>query len=284
MNFYPFHIGDYAAHTAHLSPIEDIAYRRLLDLCYLTEKPLMHDVERLSRLVRLSDHVEAVRVVLDEFFQATDEGWVSPRAVQEIATYEDKRQKAKASARASVSVRSTNAQRTFNERSTDVQLPEPEPLPEPTNTQPSAVVETPGVSPKQPRVKVLTIKDLMAEGVSEQHAADWLKVRKDKKAPLTVTAWEGVKREAELARLTPAQAVKTSAENGWQGFKASWLDRISGPVAEARQVETRAVVAVQKTEAYLAEQEEHAKAARSDASREAARAALAALGRKVKEV
>lgn len=159
MNFYPFHIGDYAAHTAHLSPIEDIAYRRLLDLCYLTEKPLMHDVERLSRLVRLSDHVEAVRVVLDEFFQATDEGWISPRAVQEISAYEDKRQKAKASARASVNVRSTNAQRTFNERSTDVQLPEPIPEPEPTNTQPSAVVETPGVSasPDCPHVEVLEL-------------------------------------------------------------------------------------------------------------------------------
>lgn len=140
LNFYPFHIGDYAAHTAHLSPIEDIAYRRLLDLCYLTEKPLMHDVERLSRLVRLSDHVEAVRVVLDEFFQATDDGWISTRVLHEIAAYEDKRQKAKASARASVAARSTNAQRTLNGRSTGVELPEPLPEPEPiSNTHPTGV-------------------------------------------------------------------------------------------------------------------------------------------------
>lgn len=28
MHYYNFHIGDYASHTRHLSPIEDIAYRR----------------------------------------------------------------------------------------------------------------------------------------------------------------------------------------------------------------------------------------------------------------
>jgi uncharacterized protein YdaU (DUF1376 family) len=40
VNFYSFHIGDYAAHTRHLTPIEDIAYRRMLDLYYTSEKPL----------------------------------------------------------------------------------------------------------------------------------------------------------------------------------------------------------------------------------------------------
>ena len=69
----------------------------------------------------------------------------------------------------------------------------------------------------------MTAKDLVAEGVDAQVAADWIKVRKAKKAPLTATAWEGVKREALLAGLTPAQAVKSATENGWQGFKASWL-------------------------------------------------------------
>ena len=34
MHFYQFNIGDYASHTRHLNPIEDIAYRRLLDIYY----------------------------------------------------------------------------------------------------------------------------------------------------------------------------------------------------------------------------------------------------------
>jgi uncharacterized protein YdaU (DUF1376 family) len=37
MNFFPFHIGDYAAHTRNLSLIEDLAYRRMLDAYYLAE-------------------------------------------------------------------------------------------------------------------------------------------------------------------------------------------------------------------------------------------------------
>ena len=40
MNFYPFHIGDYASATRHLTWIEDAAYRRLLDVYYVKEGPL----------------------------------------------------------------------------------------------------------------------------------------------------------------------------------------------------------------------------------------------------
>ena len=73
--------------------------------------------------------------------------------------------------------------------------------------------------------KPLTADDLVREGIPKQVAADWLKVRSTKKAPLTPTAWDAVKREAAAAGLTPAQAVQHAAESGWQGFKASWLDK-----------------------------------------------------------
>lgn len=70
----------------------------------------------------------------------------------------------------------------------------------------------------------LSVSDLVAEGVSEQHAQDWFKARKDKGAKtLTQTAWSAVKAEAAKAGMTPADAVKTAAENAWQGFKADWL-------------------------------------------------------------
>ena len=39
MHFYSFNIGDYASHTRHLTPMEDLAYRRLLDIYYLHEQP-----------------------------------------------------------------------------------------------------------------------------------------------------------------------------------------------------------------------------------------------------
>ncbi|WYX51221.1 hypothetical protein WJ977_00560 [Achromobacter xylosoxidans] len=69
------------------------------------------------------------------------------------------------------------------------------------------------------------MKDLVAVGVDRQHAQDWLKVRKDKKAPLTLTAWDLVVEEAEKAGLSVAEAVRISAENSWAGFRASWMDK-----------------------------------------------------------
>lgn len=80
-----------------------------------------------------------------------------------------------------------------------------------------------GAPGKPERVKSITAKQLVGMGVEEQHAKDWLAIRKAKRAPLTETALDGVIREAKIAGITLAQAIKESAERGWQGFKASWL-------------------------------------------------------------
>ena len=65
--------------------------------------------------------------------------------------------------------------------------------------------------------------DLVAEGVEEQHATDWLVARKSKSLPLTPTAWADVKAEAIKARMSPGEAIKAAAGNGWAGFKAAWM-------------------------------------------------------------
>lgn len=51
MNYYSFHIGHYAAHTRYLNLIEDLAYRRMLDMYYGTEKPLPLEPEKIAREV-----------------------------------------------------------------------------------------------------------------------------------------------------------------------------------------------------------------------------------------
>jgi uncharacterized protein YdaU (DUF1376 family) len=85
MNYYPFHLGDYAAHTAHLEPMEDLAYRRMLDLYYLREGALPLEVSEVARLIRMRSEVEAVTSVLREFFVETETGWRHPRCDDEIA-------------------------------------------------------------------------------------------------------------------------------------------------------------------------------------------------------
>jgi len=97
MIFYPFHIGDYQSHTAHLTPFEDITYRRLLDLYYLHEVPLVNDIDKLARLTRLQGHETEIKNILAEFF-TLKEGWENSRANREIEKYLNKSLKARQSA------------------------------------------------------------------------------------------------------------------------------------------------------------------------------------------
>lgn len=100
MNFYPFHIGDYASATRHLTWDEDAAYRRLLDAYYTREGPLPLEPMAIYRLVVASSDAQrqAVQIVLEEFFVKTDDGWRHERCDAEIAKANDKKAKASASA------------------------------------------------------------------------------------------------------------------------------------------------------------------------------------------
>jgi uncharacterized protein YdaU (DUF1376 family) len=87
MHYYQFHIGDYASHTRHLSHMEDLAYRRLLDFYYLHEQPIKQ--RDIARQIGMRDHEQDVLTVLNEFFLSTDNGFISPRADKEIQQYQE---------------------------------------------------------------------------------------------------------------------------------------------------------------------------------------------------
>jgi hypothetical protein len=72
---------------------------------------------------------------------------------------------------------------------------------------------------------LIPLEHLVDLGVERQHAEDWFKVRKDKRLPLTRTAWDEVLNQADQAHLTIAEAVAYAAANSWGGFKAAWLAR-----------------------------------------------------------
>ena len=100
MHYYQFNIGDYQSHTGHLSEIEDLAYRRMLDWIYLHEKPIPKEINEVARNIRMRTHCESITIVLQEFFICTETGWVSDRVQREIAKAGDKSRKASESARA----------------------------------------------------------------------------------------------------------------------------------------------------------------------------------------
>jgi len=87
MHYYQFHIGDYKSHTHHLSIIEDLAFRRLLDFYYLHEQPIKQ--RDIARQIGMRDHEQEVLTVLDEFFISTEGGYINPRADKEIAKFKE---------------------------------------------------------------------------------------------------------------------------------------------------------------------------------------------------
>ena len=129
MHYYQFNIGDYASHTRHLSPMEDIAYRRMLDWYYLHERTLPPDPAEVARLISMNDRSTDVERVLQEFFEKCDYGWRNKRADEEIDAFKAKKEQASEAGKASGKSRkqgkrngrSTDVERTFNGRSTDVE-------------------------------------------------------------------------------------------------------------------------------------------------------------------
>lgn len=185
MNYFPFHIGDYAAHTSHLEPMEDLAYMRLLKEYYLREGPLPADIQVTAKLVRMRSMVADVESVLKEFFMLTDKGWAHERCETEIAHMQDKQAKARASAAASVKSRQafaakklqtseTPAANPDNGRSTsveispaDVELPTPTPTPVINTPIPPKGAESGSISAKQrtPAVSLTTwLESIKASG------------------------------------------------------------------------------------------------------------------------
>jgi uncharacterized protein YdaU (DUF1376 family) len=100
MHYYQFNIGDYKSHTEHLSEMEDLTYRRLLDWYYLHETPIPLDLNETARQIRMRSHNDCITIVLQEYFDRTDDGWIHHRANKEIAKTGEKSEKASASAKA----------------------------------------------------------------------------------------------------------------------------------------------------------------------------------------
>lgn len=125
MNYYEHHLGDYLRDTAHLSMLEDGAYRRLIDAYYIREAPLPAELRDVFRLVRAqSKHDrEAVETVLREFFAETPEGWRHGRCEREIERFRSKSEKARASIRTrweKAKAAKPDEQQSNNDRNTNV--------------------------------------------------------------------------------------------------------------------------------------------------------------------
>lgn len=67
------------------------------------------------------------------------------------------------------------------------------------------------------------LKSLIALGVQEQTARDWMQVRKEKKASNTETAFRKIEQEIAKSGASAEDCIRMSAECSWAGFKAEWM-------------------------------------------------------------
>jgi len=204
MHYYQFNIGDYQSHTSHLSEIEDLVYRRLLDWYYLHECQIPLDESEVSRQIRMRSHTESIAIVLREYFERTEDGWIHHRANKEIAKADEKSEKASASAKARWNKKDANALQMQSEsNATHNTLPITQDTEHKTQKK-ATVVATPF-------------------GVSDSVWQEFIAHRKSKKARVTQLVIDGIQKEASIAGWSLEDALKETIVRNWQSFKADWV-------------------------------------------------------------
>ena len=128
MNYYQKHIGDFNNKTRHLTRVERSLFSDAIELYYDTEEPLISDLKKLERLLLVHSEEEktALKIVLDEFFVLTDDGYFNKRCDKEVKKYqafmESKSKAGKASAEQRSNKKVTRVEQVLNRCSTREQL------------------------------------------------------------------------------------------------------------------------------------------------------------------
>lgn len=218
MHYYQFNIGDYVSHTRHLSLMEDLAFRRLLDFCYLHEAPLEGTAEQVARKIGMRDQAAEVESVLLEFFVlGDDQRWHNARVERELAAFGEKREAAVRAGKASAKARA-GAQRKGNGRSTVVQRSL---IVCSTDVQPDSTQETldknqePESTPQPPKGGSTCERP---DDVPADLWQEWVAFRKTKRAPVSPRVLEKTRRDATEAGMTMEEALTSWIAQGHVGF------------------------------------------------------------------
>lgn len=212
MFYYQFNIGDYQSHTSHLSEMEDLAFRRMLDWCYLHEKSLPLDVNEIARLIRMRTHSESIAIVLQEYFERNEDGWISLRVIAEILKVGMKSEKASASAKARWGKKDNK-----NKDLPDNAIDDANALR--TQSECNATQDTEHKTQDIRHKK----ETYTPEGVSQSVWQDFVKHRKTKKAAISELVIKGIQKEADKAGITLEDALTETIIRGWISFKADWF-------------------------------------------------------------
>lgn len=152
--------------------MEDLAYRRLIDEYYLSERPFNGCSTDVARHIGMSEQESSVSYVLNRYFVFQDNKWVHERIEKELDSFKSKQEKAVLAGRASAESRKnkgnrTDVQRSLNERSTTVQ-PTKNQEPRTNNQEPNnkhTHTEAEEVQPVKPSLEAAVCVLLKSEGI-----------------------------------------------------------------------------------------------------------------------
>lgn len=222
MHYYKRNLGDYAKKAGRLSMLQHGAYTLLIDACYDREQfPTMAEAIDWT-WASSSVEVEAVEFVLSKFFALEDGRYVQSRIKEEIDDY---RAKSATNARIAKDRETKRAEkRTDRVRVVDVATRVDNEAP--PNQEPITINQTPSVEGVAPRKRVATPPQpdiAKPDDVEPQTWADFLKLRKAKRAPVTQTVVDEAKRECAKAGMTLENFLRVWCRRGSQGLEAAWL-------------------------------------------------------------
>ena len=182
----------------------------------------LSEYERITFELRCPNELITYLINDSELFENDGEMFWSNTAIERLKMRASKSQKARESIEYRwYRKRNTNVSETNNERNTSkVKESESE-----NESKEKECINTPlspaSASTQLPKPAKFDFKaELIKIGVSEQVAADFIAVRRDKKATNTLTAFNAIHREILRANKPADTCIGYAVERGWKGFKS----------------------------------------------------------------
>ena len=223
MHYFEHNIGEFASATQYLTAAELGLYVRLRDRYLSTEMPLQCNWIAIAMRLECKESVENV---LNLLFEKDGDTYRSEQLDQMIDAYAEKAKKL-----------SENAKKRWKKPSIDASAMQTE-----SNGNANAMqLDSDCNAIGKPTInhKPLTnnhIKEnkkksdlVKPDGVEEELFDEWLGFKKSvTKAKTSQRMVDAMVREAAKAGISTSQAMVTQMENGWQGFKAEYVNKRNG--------------------------------------------------------
>ena len=219
MHYYKFNVSSWAKDTSHLSLKEECVYLRLINYYYDTEKPIPLKTHLVLRKLRVTDESETVKVILEEFFTKTKEGWIHNHCDKLISEYQKMSQRNKKNAKLGGRPKNKDLKKPtgFTGGNKDGSDVKPKGM---SNQELMTNNYKPIVSDKKESL------DWSATQMNESEIKEIKQLRRSAKAPITQRVIDQLARQFQLSRnrgYSNADILNEWSVKGWRAYKDEWM-------------------------------------------------------------